>query len=349
MTLSDGYFEHRKTLTLVDKLGLGTEALPLRLWAYVSRHHGADGRLSGYTAQQIERIVGWRSVPGKLVAVLTAPEIGWLELLPEGVGFQCHQWREHQPRMVLAAEAEALAAQRVEQARVEWAARHLAQALAHQEQQKREAEMRRERARKGGLAKAERQAAPQAAPEQPSKTRSSNGRDYETAKYTSFDHGSPAECSVLGGVSTETMPTDDESPKAVNGGIRPNVPTVEGSNYSRGMDQLAEPSPEKLPELVRHALGSVRRLLRTPGDILINDTYCAELDQYSGGGVWGKRAKEDVQALDLACVELTTAKAEVRNGKRKEIMVPAAWLSRAYQKCHARLEQAREAKRKAGL
>jgi hypothetical protein len=45
----------------------------------VSEHHGADGRLSGYTAKQIERIVGWKSAPGRFVAAMV--EAGWLEPL----------------------------------------------------------------------------------------------------------------------------------------------------------------------------------------------------------------------------------------------------------------------------
>lgn len=90
------YFEHRKTKRLVGLLGRGAEVLPIKLWAYCGRVHAEDGRLTGYTAEEIESLVGWWGNAGRMVeAMLT---VGFLKC--DGEGFFVHEWAEHEGHII---------------------------------------------------------------------------------------------------------------------------------------------------------------------------------------------------------------------------------------------------------
>lgn len=86
------YFSHRKTKRLIGQLGRGSDILPIRLWAYCGKHHSEDGRLIGYSEQEIESVCDWWGESGKMVEALLA--IGWLHRIE--AGFEVHEWVEHQ-------------------------------------------------------------------------------------------------------------------------------------------------------------------------------------------------------------------------------------------------------------
>jgi hypothetical protein len=85
------YFEHDKTIRLVDRLGRDADVLPIRLWAYTGRHHAESGRLKGLTAREIEKKIGWRGQSGQCVKALLA--VGFLER--DGETYVVHDWLEH--------------------------------------------------------------------------------------------------------------------------------------------------------------------------------------------------------------------------------------------------------------
>lgn len=99
LNLSPDYFDHPKTVRLVQLLGKGAAELPLRLWCYCSKHHRADGRLTAYTPEQIEASIEWRGQPGRAVTALLEcgrhiGKMGFLETTEDG--YQVHDWEEHQ-------------------------------------------------------------------------------------------------------------------------------------------------------------------------------------------------------------------------------------------------------------
>lgn len=52
------YFSHRKAVRLIGLIGSQHVAVPIKLWAYVGKHHCEDGSLKGYSVQEIESIIG---------------------------------------------------------------------------------------------------------------------------------------------------------------------------------------------------------------------------------------------------------------------------------------------------
>ena len=66
--------------------------MPLRLWAYCGKFHCEDGRLAGYSEQEIESIAAWWGKSGLMVPAMEKAELmakddsGWLMLA----------WNEHQ-------------------------------------------------------------------------------------------------------------------------------------------------------------------------------------------------------------------------------------------------------------
>jgi len=86
------YFEHRKTKRLVGRLGKGAEVLPLKLWTYCGKFHPEDGRLSGYSEQEIASIVGWWRDPSEFAQAML--DIGFLGQDDEG--YFVHEWLEHE-------------------------------------------------------------------------------------------------------------------------------------------------------------------------------------------------------------------------------------------------------------
>ena len=69
LNLDLDWFGHRKAVRLVGLLGQGADLYPIKLWAYVGKHHAETGRLEGYSEREIESICGWQGEPGKLVQI----------------------------------------------------------------------------------------------------------------------------------------------------------------------------------------------------------------------------------------------------------------------------------------
>jgi len=88
LNLDLDYFEHPKTKRLIGLLGKGAEVLPIKLWAYCGKYHKEHGRLTGYSTQEIESIVGWWGDPGVFIAAMVK-----VRLLDEEAGdYACHNW-----------------------------------------------------------------------------------------------------------------------------------------------------------------------------------------------------------------------------------------------------------------
>lgn len=90
------YFDHPKVRRLIGLLGKGSEVMPLRLWAYCGKFHPGDGRLTGYSAQEIESCIGWWGQPEALVSALE--KVGFIER--DDAGYHVHDWIEHQGHIV---------------------------------------------------------------------------------------------------------------------------------------------------------------------------------------------------------------------------------------------------------
>lgn len=92
LNLDLDFFDHPKTKRLIGLLGRGAEILPIKLWAYCGKFHSKDGRLTDYTVQEIESIVGWWGEKERMVAALV--KCGFLE--PDQTGFKIHDWNFYQ-------------------------------------------------------------------------------------------------------------------------------------------------------------------------------------------------------------------------------------------------------------
>jgi hypothetical protein len=93
LNLDLDFFDHPKTKRLVGLLGRGAEVLPLRLWCYCGKYHSADGRLAGYSGQEIESLVGWWGKEGQMISAMQT--VRMLEKAGEE-GWQVMNWEEHQ-------------------------------------------------------------------------------------------------------------------------------------------------------------------------------------------------------------------------------------------------------------
>jgi hypothetical protein len=96
LNLDLDYFSHPKTKRLIGLLGRGAEVLPLKLWSYCGKFHAEDGRLTGYTVQEIESIAEWWGKPGESVKALV--RVGYLH--EEGDAYSVHEWAEHEGHIV---------------------------------------------------------------------------------------------------------------------------------------------------------------------------------------------------------------------------------------------------------
>ncbi len=70
LNLDLNYFDHPKTKRLIGLLGRGAEVIPIRLWCVCGRLHAESGRLTDYTAQEIESTVEWWGKEGEAEAAL---------------------------------------------------------------------------------------------------------------------------------------------------------------------------------------------------------------------------------------------------------------------------------------
>lgn len=96
LNLDVNYFDHPKTKRLMGLLVRGAEVLPIKLWAYCGKVHADTGRLSGYSARELESVIGWWGKEGEAAAGLV--RVGFLREIPEaeGAGFEVVDWLEHQ-------------------------------------------------------------------------------------------------------------------------------------------------------------------------------------------------------------------------------------------------------------
>ena len=97
LNLDLDFFEHPKTKRLIGLLGKGSEVIPIRVWAYAGKYHAGDGKLTGYSAQEIESIAGWWGVLGKMMEALVC--VGFLHKIKGG--WQIHDWKEHEGHIVM--------------------------------------------------------------------------------------------------------------------------------------------------------------------------------------------------------------------------------------------------------
>lgn len=86
------YFDHPKTTRLIGLLGLGSDALPLRLWCFLGKFHPKDGKLQGYSVKAIEQALKWGGKPGQAIEALI--QVGYLE--KAGKWYRAHDWASHQ-------------------------------------------------------------------------------------------------------------------------------------------------------------------------------------------------------------------------------------------------------------
>jgi hypothetical protein len=94
LNLDLDYFEHRKTVRLVGLLGRGAEVLPIKLWRYCGKYHAEDGKLVGYSPEEIEAQVGWWGKPGEAVAAFCDERVQYLQEITGG--FEVVGWLDHQ-------------------------------------------------------------------------------------------------------------------------------------------------------------------------------------------------------------------------------------------------------------
>lgn len=92
LNLDPNYFDHPKTRRLAVILGPMSEVLPLRLWAYCAKIHPRDGVMKGYSADEVNAILGWRKPPEAAINALV--KVGYLRRTE--TGFSCVDWRQHQ-------------------------------------------------------------------------------------------------------------------------------------------------------------------------------------------------------------------------------------------------------------
>jgi len=92
INLDIDYFDHLKTVRLIGLLGKGSEVLPIRLWCRVAKFHGETGELAGYSAQEIESLVGWCGKPGEMIGTMV--KTGFLEQTENG--YRIPGWKDKQ-------------------------------------------------------------------------------------------------------------------------------------------------------------------------------------------------------------------------------------------------------------
>jgi hypothetical protein len=86
--VSVGFLTHRKTIALQRQLKHSGVVGLISLWSHTAAHNWS-GDLSGYTADDIARVAGWKGKPAKFVDALI--ECGFLDVLSEG-GYRIHDW-----------------------------------------------------------------------------------------------------------------------------------------------------------------------------------------------------------------------------------------------------------------
>lgn len=90
LNLDLDYFDHPKTKRLVGLLGRGSDGLPVRLWCYCGKYHADTGDLTGYSAQDLESLIGWWGQPGRCIEALI--QFKFLERTESG--YRVHDWEK---------------------------------------------------------------------------------------------------------------------------------------------------------------------------------------------------------------------------------------------------------------
>src|SRR4051812_43291160 len=110
------YLEHRKTKRLIGLLGRGAEVLPIRLWSYCGKFHCENGRLTGYSEQEIESLATWWGKSGVMLPAMKTCEY----MDHDEIGWFMHEWLEHQGHLVaFKVKGKAMAKTRWDKARAE--------------------------------------------------------------------------------------------------------------------------------------------------------------------------------------------------------------------------------------
>jgi 5-methylcytosine-specific restriction endonuclease McrA len=97
LNLDLDFFEHPKTKRLVGLLGKGAEVLPIKLWCYCGKYHSESGKLTGYSTQEIESIVGWWGEEGQMIEAML--KIGLLHKNGNN-DMVIHDWEEHEGHLI---------------------------------------------------------------------------------------------------------------------------------------------------------------------------------------------------------------------------------------------------------
>lgn len=90
LNLDINYFGHVKTRRLAERLGRGSEVIPIKLWCYTAKHYAEDGILAGHSSQEIEQVVNWWGSKGRCCDALV--DLKFLDRLKHG--FRVHGWKE---------------------------------------------------------------------------------------------------------------------------------------------------------------------------------------------------------------------------------------------------------------
>lgn len=85
------YFDHPKVQRLKVYCGEEADIFPIRLWGFCAKHFPATGILKDYTESEVERVLGWKGVPGNLIRALVS--LGFLDKKKNFYGV--HGWKEH--------------------------------------------------------------------------------------------------------------------------------------------------------------------------------------------------------------------------------------------------------------
>lgn len=107
LNLDPFFFDHIKTKRLILLLGRGSEVLPIRLWAFCAKTRADNGKLTGYTLEEVESIVlDWVGKKGEAVSALC--KVGFLEKCSDG--FIAHDYAETQGHIAAIRESNSNAA-----------------------------------------------------------------------------------------------------------------------------------------------------------------------------------------------------------------------------------------------
>jgi hypothetical protein len=116
LNLDPDFFDHPKARRLAGILGPCGEVWAIRLWAYCTKYHWRDGIMAGYSAEELESVIGWHGEQGKCTAALVrvgvlvalledrltdAPSNASSNASSNARGYAVHEWVEHQGHIAI--------------------------------------------------------------------------------------------------------------------------------------------------------------------------------------------------------------------------------------------------------